>query len=66
MLVLSRHDQETITLILPDGSRIRVVVVGIDRTRHSNRPRVRLGFEAAPEVAIVRDATPYVRRERRR
>lgn len=66
MLVLSRHDRETITLHLPDGSNIRIVVVGIDRFRNSGRPRVRLGFEASADVKIVRDDRPSERREKRR
>ena len=49
MLVLSRHRREWITLDLPDGSCIRVMVVEI------YGDKVRLGFEAAAEIKIWRE-----------
>mgnify|MGYP001122678512 CR=1 FL=1 len=49
MLVLSRHRQEWITIELPDGSNIRLMVVEI------YGDKVRLGFEAASEVKIWRE-----------
>lgn len=45
MLVIGRHLHESV--ILTGGIRITVVRVG--------RDRVKLGFEAPPEVAIVRE-----------
>lgn len=48
MLVLEREYGETVYLDLPDGSEIRVMVVGI------KNGKVRLGFEAKPEVRIMR------------
>jgi carbon storage regulator len=50
MLVLSRHEQERIKL----GDSIVVTIVRI------SGERVRIGIEAPPEVAVVRDELlPY-------
>ena len=49
MLVLSRGVDEAITIVTPEGRRITVTVVSI--VGHN---KVRLGFEADPDVEIDR------------
>lgn len=49
MLVLSRHANEGITIILEDGREIHVHVVKIDGDK------VRLGTEADKDIAVHRD-----------
>ena len=49
MLTLSRFEGERICIRCPDGSTIWLVVREIDRSR------VRLGFDAPPDVLIDRE-----------
>lgn len=49
MLVVSRHEDESVNLHLPDGSVIQVMVVEI------GHKAVRIGIEAARGVRILRD-----------
>lgn len=49
LLVLSRRAREWVTITTPSGETIRVCVVDVDRGK------VRLGFDAAKDVAIMRD-----------
>jgi carbon storage regulator len=48
MLVLSRRENEEIVIREPFGSEIRLVVLEVKGNK------VRLGFEAAPHVRILR------------
>jgi carbon storage regulator len=48
MLVLSRKENESIVLTLPNGQEIVVTVVEIDRGK------IRLGFEAPLDIKIFR------------
>ena len=48
MLVLSRHRDETIVVTTPSGEVVNVTVVDI------RGDKVRLGFQAAPDVTIDR------------
>lgn len=50
MLVLGRRIGQGIVITLPSGHEIRVKVVGKDRSRGL----IHLGFEAAPDVRILR------------
>jgi carbon storage regulator len=54
MLVLSRREQERIRL----GESIVVTIIRV------SGERVRIGIEAPPDVAVVRDELPPIRRER--
>jgi len=49
VLILTRKIQEGVTALLPDGRRIRVVLVDMDRGK------VRLGFDGPPDVKFFRD-----------
>jgi carbon storage regulator CsrA len=49
MLILSRHIDEGVTLTIPDGRRIVVTLVKIQRDT------IRLGFEAPEDVRIHRN-----------
>ena len=63
MLVLTRRRGEWVHLLCPDGTEIRLVVVAAEGGT------VRLGFDAPPAVAIVRDdahrRTPEHRSQKR-
>ena len=48
MLVLSRKKNEEIVATLPDGSRIKVMIVDV------RGEKIRLGFTAPPNVKIYR------------
>lgn len=48
MLTLSCKPEESVVLLLPDGTRVEVSLVGL------YRGRVALGFDAPPDVRIVR------------
>jgi carbon storage regulator CsrA len=50
MLVLTRSVREKVYITTPSGEQIVVTVMEIPQTG-----RVRLGFEAAPEVVIDRE-----------
>lgn len=50
MLVLSRRCNEAIILTLPDGTRVKVLIVDI---RNGNI--VRVGIDAPSDVLILRD-----------
>ena len=54
MLVLSRREQERIRL----GDSIVVTIIRV------SGERVRIGIEAPPEVAVIRDELPPHRRKR--
>lgn len=49
MLVLSRREDEWVTVFLPDGRTMRVGVVSMRDTN------VRIGFEAPPDIKFERD-----------
>ena len=49
MLILTRKLQEGVTVLLPDGRRLRVCLVTVDRGK------ARLGFEGPPDVKFFRD-----------
>lgn len=49
MLVLTRHEYESVIITLPDSTVIRVSVQEI------HNARVRLGFEAPAHIAIHRE-----------
>lgn len=50
MLVLSRHIDSSVVIRVPGQSPIRVTVLNL-----LGNSRAKLGFEAAPEVAIYRE-----------
>lgn len=56
MLVLSRNCGDTVTLRMPDG---REIVVTVTEVRPTGGPggmgRIKLGFAAPEDVAIIRD-----------
>jgi carbon storage regulator CsrA len=49
MLVLKRKPNESVRVVGPDGRAVEITVVSVD-----GRDAVRLGFEAPPDVRIVR------------
>lgn len=49
LLVLKRRRGQSIWLLLPDGTRVRVVLVSTDG------PTARIGFEAPDDVRIYRE-----------
>ena len=49
MLVLQRNIQESVVIVLPDGRHVKITLLKIPTTYSA-----RLGFEADPDVKILR------------
>lgn len=49
MLCLSRKLKQAVTITIPDGRRIRIIVAEIDRGK------IQLGFECDRDIRILRD-----------
>lgn len=49
MLCLSRKLKQAVTITIPDGRRIRIIVAEIDRGK------IQLGFECDRDIKILRD-----------
>lgn len=56
MLVLARRLGERVVVTMPDGRLVRVLLVDVDRGK------VRLGFDAPPDVLVDREEV-HARRE---
>lgn len=53
MLVLTRKAGESIIVEFSDGSTFRITIVAIRENR------VRIGFEAPPQITIIREEVLY-------